>query len=231
MTTPGLELVFVRHGQPAWGKDGVPQMDPPLTVLGAQQAERAAARLAAKGASEVVSSPALRARETAAPLAAALKTEVAIVDDLLELRLPDWSHLSLFEVANKFREAREREPDAWWEGMPGGENFRVFQSRVQRGLYGMLEQRGVRRIEGEEAPIFSVERDLGRIVVFGHGGTNSVAMTVLLGIPAVPWEWERFTLSHTGMMRLKAVPLGRGVIFSVRSFNDCEHLEREQRTV
>lgn len=226
-----MEIIFVRHGQPAWGKDGVPQMDPELTELGVVQAERAAARLAARGADEILSSPARRARQTAAPLAERLGAKIEIVDDLLELQLPDWSHLSLIDVAHKFREAREREPAAWWEGMPGGENFRAFQTRVQRGLFGLLEARGVRRLTEEEAPIFSVERDLGRLVIYGHGGTNSVAMTVLQGLPGVPWEWERFTLSHTGMLRLKAVPLGRGVIFSLRSFNDCEHLEKDQRTV
>jgi broad specificity phosphatase PhoE len=230
-----VEILFVRHGQPEWARDDVPQMDPALTELGLKQAELVAERLCTaraglRGADEIISSPARRARETAAPLARRLGMTPVVVDDLVELRLPDWTHLSLAEVANEFRNARAREPQAWWEGVPGGESFRLFFERVQRGILGLLEERGVCRCPEEQAPIFSVARDLGRVVIVGHGGMNAVAMTVLLGLPSVPWEWERFTLSHAGLMRLKAIPLGRGFIFSLRSFNDCEHLPRDMRS-
>jgi len=206
-------------------------MDPALTELGQEQSELVGKRIAERGADEIISSPARRALATAAPLAALLGKAPSVVGDLTELRLPDWSHLSLIEVAQSFRSAREREPEAWWQGMPGGENFRSFIERVQTAMRGLLADRGVRWAPSGEAPIFTHERDIGRIVIFGHGGTNTVAMTVLLGLPSVPWEWERFTLCHTGVIRLKAVPLGGGFIFSMRSFNDCEHLPKKLRTV
>ncbi len=97
--------------------------------------------------------------------------------------------------------------------------------------HSVLAERGVCRVQREEAPIFTMERDLGRLVVFGHGGMNTVAMTVLLGMPCVPWEWERFALGHAAFIRLKAIPLGPGYIFSMRSFNDSEHLPKELRTI
>lgn len=206
-------------------------MDPGLTEVGVRQAALVAERLGTRGAGEIVTSPAKRARETAAPFASRLGVEPAVVDDLLELRLPDWTNLSLMEVASKFREARAREPHAWWDGMPGGESFRAFAQRVRAGMLQMLAARGIRLVDEEHAPIFSVEKDLGRVVVFGHGGTNTVAMTVLLGMPCVPWEWERCALGHAGFLRLKAVPLGKGHIFSLRSFNDLEHLPRDLRTI
>ncbi len=225
-----MELVFVRHGQPGWAEGGTPQMDPALTEVGLRQAELCAERLASRGADEIISSPARRARETAAPLAARLGKPVTVIEDLTEIRLPDWSHLSLMEVAHTFRKAREREPAAWWEGIPGGESFRAFTERVQRAVHAMLADRGMPQVPHEEAPIFGQEKDPGRLVVFGHGGTNAVAMTVLLGISGVPWEWERFTIGHAGMVRLKAIPLGRGMIFSMKSFNDREHLPKDLRT-
>jgi probable phosphoglycerate mutase len=224
-------------------------MDPGLTELGMKQAQLVAERLCStaegradsmkdrppadsgrRAVDEIVTSPALRARQTAAPLAERLAIEPEVVDDLIELRLPDWSGHSLLQVAQQFREARAREPAAWWEGVPGGESFRLFFERVQRAIVGVLEARGVRRCPGEEAPIFTLERDPGRLVIVGHGAMNAVAMTVLLGVPSVPWEWERFTLGHAALLRLKTVPLGRGFIFSLRSFNDRDHLPRDLRT-
>jgi broad specificity phosphatase PhoE len=205
-------------------------MDPGLTPLGVDQALRTAERIARRGAREVISSDARRAIETARPIVERLGCEHHIVPDLTELRLPDWSHLSLEEVAREFRKAREREPAAWWEGLPGGESFRVFATRIQRALDGVLGARGIRRVEGEEAPMWSFERDAGRIVIVGHGGTNSVAASLLLGVPPVPWEWERMHLNHCALLRLTSVPLGRGVIFSLRASNDCEHIPRDLRT-
>jgi broad specificity phosphatase PhoE len=225
-----LELLFVRHGQPAWADEGKPQMDPGLTETGIDQAARAAERIARRGADEVISSNARRALQTAKPIGEAVGKEIVVVPELTELRLPDWSHLSLEEVAREFRKAREREPLAWWEGLPGGESFRVFATRIQRALDDVLGARGGKRIPGEEAPIWSFERDLGRIVIVGHGGTNSVAASLLLGISPMPWEWERVHLNHCAFLRLSSVPLGRGVIFSLRASNDCEHLPRALRT-
>lgn len=64
-----IELAFVRHGEAArsWGE----HTDPGLSELGKQQAEHAAYTLTGIVPSELVliSSPKLRAQETAAPLA------------------------------------------------------------------------------------------------------------------------------------------------------------------
>ena len=37
-----MEIVLIRHGQPEWTKDGRNVVDPPLTALGHEQAERQA---------------------------------------------------------------------------------------------------------------------------------------------------------------------------------------------
>ncbi len=220
----------MRHGQPAWAKDGKPDLDPALTEVGRRQAELAAERIARRGAAAVVTTSAARAQETAAPIAAKVGAQPEIVADLTEIRLPDWSHFSLHEVAQEFAKAREREPTAWWEGLPGGESFRAFTTRVQRAMEDVLARRGMERIAGDEAPLWSRGPDPGRIVIVGHGGTNAVAATILLGHAVVPWEWERLHLSHGAFLRLTSVPLGRGFIFSLRSSNDCQHLPRDLRT-
>ncbi len=226
-----MEIVFVRHGQPEWIKAGKPQMDPALTELGRVQSDRVSERLLARGAARVWTSPALRTRQTAEPFCASAKIEPEVVDDLLELKLPDWSDAPPEMIAETFFAARKRPLAAWREGLPGGENFSTIEARVRDALERQLATLGVARRQDEpDHAVYDVPEGLGRVVVFGHGGTNSVALTVLLGLQSVPWEWERFMLHHTGIIRLKAVPVGPAHIFSVRAFNDCEHLEKQHRT-
>jgi probable phosphoglycerate mutase len=195
------------------------------------QAERVAARLAGRGASEILVSPARRTRETAEPVSKSIGKDPIVIDDLLEIGLPDWSEMPLEHVASEFKRARARHPAQWWEGIPGGETFRAFRTRIERCLEGILTERGVTRIrDDDDHPLFEEKGDAGRVVIVGHGGTNSVAMGVLLGVTSAPWEWERFSLNHAAILRLKTVHLGGGVIFSLRAHNDCEHLPRELRT-
>jgi probable phosphoglycerate mutase len=205
-------------------------MDPELTELGRQQALKVAERLGARGADDLVVSPAKRARETATPIAERLGKAPTIEEDLTEMRLPDWSALSLPEVAERFTSARQRHPEEWWQGLPGGESFRDFRARVEACLLSILEARGVHRSRSLGAPHFELREPRGRTVIVAHGGTNAVALSVLVGIASVPWEWERFALGHASILRLKLVPIGGEHVFSLRAHNDCEHLPRELRT-
>jgi broad specificity phosphatase PhoE len=80
-------ITFVRHGRAAAGWDADP--DPPLDDLGRQQARLVAEQLARGPACHVVSSPLLRCRETAAPLALAWGRLVPIVPEVAEIPSPD----------------------------------------------------------------------------------------------------------------------------------------------
>ncbi|RPI24472.1 MAG: histidine phosphatase family protein, partial [Actinobacteria bacterium] len=107
-----MELIFIRHGQPAWSVDGWSQIDPHLTELGHRQAELAAARLAAgRPLTELLASPANRAQETALPIAADTGLALATVDDITEIRMPDWSGELEETVQRIFASSRHRNPD------------------------------------------------------------------------------------------------------------------------
>jgi len=83
---------WVRHGQSTWNAlDRLQghELGPPLTDLGRAQAETAAEALARRPVDQVLSSPAVRARQTAEIVAARLGLEVVIEPLLLEKGLDE----------------------------------------------------------------------------------------------------------------------------------------------
>ena len=85
-------ILWVRHGQSTWNV--VDRMQghtayPPLTELGREQAAKAAEKLALRNVTKVLSSPAVRARETADIIAARLGLEATVEPLLLELGLDE----------------------------------------------------------------------------------------------------------------------------------------------
>jgi probable phosphoglycerate mutase len=226
-----MELLFIRHGQPAWSVDGFSQPDPHLTELGKRQADLAAARVADGDPplTELVVSPALRAQETAAPMATLTGLPIETVDDIVEIRMPDWSGELEATVQRIFADARHRPPDDWWEGLEGGESFRDFHERITRSFTAVLGARGVHP-DPERQHLWTVRDPDQRIAIVAHGGTNAVAIGFLLGVDPAPWEWERFILYHASFARMRAIPLAGEHVWSLRTFNDREHLPQDART-
>ena len=88
---PGQYVYLIRHGRPASGWGGA-DPDPGLDDVGLAQAELAAKRILSLPSSErpmrVVSSPLRRCRETARPLAEALKVEMQVRPEVGEVPTP-----------------------------------------------------------------------------------------------------------------------------------------------
>jgi len=225
-----VELLFIRHGQPRWSIDGITQPDPVLTDLGHAQAELTAQRLAAalRPVTTIYVSTASRSQQTAEPLAQATGVAAITVPDLVEIQMPDWDGQLEEKVQRVFNEARHRSPEEWWEGLPGGESFRQFHDRVTAALEQILTQHGLTR-DGRDH-LWQQSGDEGRVAIVAHGGTNAVALSYLLGVTPTPWEWERFVLAHASIARVRAIPLAGAHVFSLRSFNDQEHLPADQRS-
>jgi broad specificity phosphatase PhoE len=79
------KIYMVRHGRAAAGFDVA---DPGLDDLGRQQAEDAASRLKALGPLAILTSPLLRTRETARPLASAWNREPVVEEAVAEIPTP-----------------------------------------------------------------------------------------------------------------------------------------------
>lgn len=117
------EVLLIRHGRSADVVPGFPESaDPPLHLLGIEQAAKLAARLACKQIHAVYSSQLARARQTAQPLADARGLPVVEHIDLEEVRMGDWGNGEFLLR----RAAIAYQPVAWsrtgrWDGIPGGE--------------------------------------------------------------------------------------------------------------
>ena len=224
-----MEIVFVRHGQPEWVRDGLNVVDPPLTELGHTQAAAMAAALADEEFDEVFCSPLTRARQTAAPLFAALGRDEQIAPWLEEIGDPDW-HGTPAEMAQAaYEELAARNADDRWEGLDGGESIRDFTARIRAGGAAFWAERSMERADSE-LPIWSIAKPGARIALVAHIGTNSVAIGHLLGLEPTPWEWDRFVLNHASISRVEALGVGDGYTFSLTKLSDVEHLGVDQRT-
>jgi broad specificity phosphatase PhoE len=114
-------LILVRHAESEGNRDGcfTPHPDIPLTDRGREQARDAATVLAARFApARIVSSPFLRARQTAEILAAPLRLRVEIAEDLRER---DYGQLA----GSPYTTPRaDYDPAAYWAWRPpGGETL------------------------------------------------------------------------------------------------------------
>jgi 2,3-bisphosphoglycerate-dependent phosphoglycerate mutase len=224
-----MELVLIRHGEPEWVRDGLNVVDPPLTERGHRQAEKVAAVLDGQVFDEIVISPLLRPRQTAAPSLARLGVDEVIEPFLEEIREPNW-HGTPAELASKaYEEERSRSASARWEGVVGGEASRDFVERVRAGLTEFLAARGVYRTK-QILPVWHMDQPERRIAVFAHAGTNGVLLCHLLGLDPVPWEWDRFVTGHASITRLVSIQLGDGHTFSLTKLSDVEHLDTDERT-
>ncbi|MDJ0960450.1 MAG: histidine phosphatase family protein [Acidimicrobiia bacterium] len=227
-----MDLYFVRHGEPAWIVDGINHADPHLSERGRRQAELTAQRLAALDPpiTEILVSPAVRSQETAAPIAKAAGLNPVTLDGLLEIKMPDWDGRPGEEVERLFREARKRPAEEWWAGLEGGESFGDFHERIVTTLTTELGERGVHPKDAGHMHLWTASDAEARIAVVAHAGTNSVALGWLLDVIPAPWEWERFVLGHCSLARIKSVAIAGANVFSLRSFNDQEHMPEELRT-
>jgi broad specificity phosphatase PhoE len=218
-----MELVLVRHAQPAWSQDQVAQVDPALTELGGQQAEATADRLSGERFDHVLVSTARRSQQTAEPVLARLDgTPSTSRVWLHEIHLPQtFAETPAEEVGRVLRDARHRPREQWWDGLPGGESFRDFHQRVTSGLLQELATFGAQR--GADG-LWSVPQDDVRLLLVAHAGTNSVVLGALLGLDPEPWEWERFASDHASITVLRTTSIAGGHIFGLQSFSDVEHL-------
>lgn len=132
-------VLLVRHGQTPTTGAKLPGRAPGLHLAdsGRAQAERAADRIAAlPKIAAVYASPLERTRETAAPIAKALKLRTRIDRGLLECDFGSWTGGSLARLRKKPEWSQvQRNPSGF--RFPDGESFTEMQARITSAIDGL----------------------------------------------------------------------------------------------
>jgi ribonuclease H / adenosylcobalamin/alpha-ribazole phosphatase len=138
---PPTTTLLLRHGQTPLSAERrfAGRGDVPLTELGLEQAAAAAAALAERGAIDLVlTSPLLRARQTADAVTQRTGAPLAVDDDLAETDFGSWDGMSFAEVMARW----PAELTAWMADAdtspPGGESFAAVAKRVDAALDRLL---------------------------------------------------------------------------------------------
>src|SRR5262245_40881355 len=99
-----MRLLAVRHGATAYSQERryAGSHDIPLTPEGRRQCAAVAQALQPFSVAAVYASPLARARESAAPIAAAQGLEVTIESDFREMSFGDWEGHTREEVERRF---------------------------------------------------------------------------------------------------------------------------------
>ena len=143
------ELLFIRHGLTDWNLQlrFQGQTDIPLNAEGHAQAARLAARLAPERHDALFSSDLQRARETAAPLAAAWRTDVGTLPGFREQNFGLLEGLDVPTI-------QATHPELWAQwlvhradfALPGGESLRQFHARVMAALQALADEQAGRHV-------------------------------------------------------------------------------------
>jgi broad specificity phosphatase PhoE len=195
-------LTLIRHGLTAWNVEGRFQghTDVPLSDEGRAQARALAGYVATvQGVDAVVSSPLVRAVETA---------RIAFPDAPIatDARLREL-HFGAFEG----RTLAENEADPAWptwiadpyaQATPGGESYRALR---ERAVAWLVEARAA--FAG------------AHVVAVTHSGTIQMLLADLLGVERPRWR-KRVYLRHTSVSHV----LFRGDDAVVERVNDTRHL-------
>jgi probable phosphoglycerate mutase len=198
-------IILIRHGETEWNREGRIQGyhgDSALTAAGRAQAQRLATRLGAEGPAALHSSDSARARETAEPIAAALKADIAF-DAMLRERnygeFEGWTYKDLErEHPEAYRRFRSRDPGY---APPGGESGAEFADRILSAL---------ERIAADAAG--------ARVAVVTHGGVLGVMHRHANG--AAPDSKRDYSLHNASINRL----LYSAGLWSIEAWGDVAHL-------
>ena len=233
-----LTLLLTRHGEAAQGDVMLGgQLDVPLMPQGREEAAALARRLNGVRIDRIVSSPMLRALETAQIIATGRPVEVDA--RLRELDYGRWEGLTYAEIDAHDPELRMRwEHDPAGTHSPGGESGEDVAARALNFLVDLIEAEEAGSASGKRndrhspdpggsrANLSEAQAEAEgerRVLVVAHGTYNRILLCVALGIPVRDYR-RRFIQDRTNLTVLRYergdTPDGAQLVLA----NDVAHL-------
>jgi adenosylcobinamide kinase/adenosylcobinamide-phosphate guanylyltransferase len=197
-------LLLTRHATAEHQQSGwLPGPDVPLTPEGRQQARALAIRLHAFAPQAVQTSPALRARQTAAIIAEECQTPLRVCPALREIDFGAWAGQSVADIV-----ATQPSAQAWFAdpsrgSPPGGETIAAVADRTYDALSSLAAS-------GADS-----------VIVVGHAGSLRLALARGLGMPLASY-W-RLPLDCASLSIAQWTPEG----LMIERLNDTNHLTGE----
>lgn len=204
---PVYTFVFVRHGESVGNVESrwQGQSDYVLTEKGRAQAHALARRWKSEGVkfNLIISSPLVRARETAEIIAAAVNAKVELDSILMERHIGEMEGLTAEEVRK-----RPQPPYITPYDPIGGEG---------EGDWALFLRAG-------QALHALVRRPAGSYLIVSHGGILNQLMNAIIGIaPHVDPSGVRFRFENTAFARVVYFPHQHR--WSIDAVNDRAHLK------
>lgn len=193
-----MELLLIRHALPVRVVVESGRADPGLTETGRAQAAAVSAWLADEGVTAIYSSPLVRARETAAPLAAECALPVVIDDAIVEWDRDSPMYIPMEELKATDHEVWQAMAAGRWDDL--GLDVDGFRTRVVGGIDAI-----------------AARHPGGRVAVVCHGGVINVYAGAVLGVDDLLF----FEPDYTSITR---VLVSRSGTRSIRSLNETAHL-------
>jgi broad specificity phosphatase PhoE len=199
---------LVRHGATDVNLANPPRLqgnssDLGLSAEGIRQAKKTAAFLSQLPIAAVISSPLLRAVETAARIADSHGLEVATVDALVEVDVGQWEGMSWIDIEAADADYYQRYmADTGAVPYLGGESFQDVQDRALPALRSIMEEHRGRQI-----------------VIVAHNIVNRTCLAKLLHVPVA--KARSISQDNCGINVLRL----QGDELKVRMTNVAFHLE------
>ena len=198
-----MRLILIRHGESEGNAGGFVQgrLDFGLTALGRLQAHATAERFAPESVDRIVSSPLLRASETASIIGASMGKSVEHEPGLMEYDMGAASGLTGVQIREKFPEVIAQFQKGLRPSFPGEEGREAFHARVR----AVLDR-------------FSATTET--VIAVAHGGVVGAVCQMVVGLDSSrrgAFEAANCSITEIGLDRL-----GRMVLLRQ---NDTCHLD------
>ena len=183
-----IKIVFMRHGRSRADDEEVHEgwYDSPLTDVGREQVSKRAIYFKKQEFKfdTIISSPFLRAHESAKIISKTIGTPIELDDDWKEINNGPLAGMPREAAAKKYPKPEFRNPyETFWET---GEGDWEAYRRASRAV-----EKVIRRGEGS-------------YLVVSHGGILNHALRVIMGVqPPVNWQGIIFSIGDAGFVRME----------------------------